>query len=92
MSDDGLRDLLLQLSPSARDHLRTVLIRDDRDEIAQLLLRYGDANGDGWADLIDTLTMYPDVCGGRWCGSWRSWTRQDASRALPAFPFGWSRA
>src|SRR6476661_4315049 len=43
--DSGLRDLLLTLSPSARDHLRTVLIRDDRDEIAQLLLRYGDANG-----------------------------------------------
>ena len=59
VSDDGLRALLLQLSPSARDHLRTVLIRDDRDEIAQLLLRYG--NGDGWADVIDTLTMYPDV-------------------------------
>jgi hypothetical protein len=57
----GLRDLLLQLSPSTRDHLRTVLIRDDRDDIAQVLLRYGDANGDGWADVIDTLTMYPDV-------------------------------
>jgi hypothetical protein len=41
-SDDGLRDLLLQLSPSARDTLRTVLIRDNRDEIAELL-RYGDA-------------------------------------------------
>ena len=60
-SDGGLRDLLLQLSPSARDKLRTVLIRDDRDEIAQQLLRYGDANGDGWADVIDTLTMYPDA-------------------------------
>ena len=46
---DGLRDLLLQLSSSARDHLRTGLIRDDRDEIAQVLLRYGDANGVGWA-------------------------------------------
>ncbi len=57
----GLRDLLLTLSPTARDHLRTVLIRDDRDEIAQQLLRYGDANGDGCADVIDTLTMYPDV-------------------------------
>ena len=54
--DDGsLRSLLLQLSPSARDKLRTVLIRDDRDEIAQLLLRYGGANGDGWADVIDLL-------------------------------------
>jgi hypothetical protein len=59
--DRGLRDVLLQLSPSARVSLRTVLIRDDRDEVAQLLLRYGDANGDGWADLIDTLTMYPEV-------------------------------
>ena len=58
---DGLRDLLLLLSPSARDNLRTVLIRDDRDEIARLLLRYGDANGDGWADVIDTLPMYPDA-------------------------------
>lgn len=44
-----------------RDKLRTVLIRDDRDEIAQQLLRYGDASGGGWAGLIDTLTMYPDV-------------------------------
>jgi hypothetical protein len=35
--------------------------RDDRDEIAQELLRYGDASGNGWADVIDTLTMYPDV-------------------------------
>ena len=61
MSDDSLRDLLLQLSPSARDHLRTALIRDDRDEIAQQLLRYGDASGDGWAGVIDTLTMYPDA-------------------------------
>jgi hypothetical protein len=59
--DSGLRNLLLRLSPTARTKLRTVLIRDDRDEIAQLLLRYGDANGDGWAAVIDTLTMYPDA-------------------------------
>jgi hypothetical protein len=40
-----------------------VLIRDqaDRDEIASQLLRYGDASGDGWADVIDTLTMLPDA-------------------------------
>ena len=37
------------------------MIRDDRDAIASELLRYGDANGDGWTDVIDTLTMYPDV-------------------------------
>jgi Arc/MetJ family transcription regulator len=41
--------------------LRTVLIRDDRDEIGQEILREGDASGNGWADVIDTLTMYPDV-------------------------------
>jgi len=38
MDEDGLRSLLLQLSPSTRDKLRTVLIRDDRDEIASELL------------------------------------------------------
>ena len=59
--ENGLRDLLLTLSPSGRDKFRTVLIRDDRDEIAQLLLRYGDVSGDRWADVIDTLTMHPDA-------------------------------
>ena len=44
-----------------RDKLRTVSIRDDRDEIAQELPRYGDDNGDRWADVIETLTMNPDV-------------------------------
>ena len=59
---DALRDVLLTLSPTARDKLRRVLILDqpDRDAIAELL-RYGDANGDGWADVIDALTRYPDV-------------------------------
>jgi hypothetical protein len=33
----------------------------DRDATASELLRYVDANGDGWADVIDTLTMYPDA-------------------------------
>ena len=53
------------VQPKAREAvcvaLRTVLIRDDRDEIAQEILRYGDASGNGWADVIDMLTMYPDV-------------------------------
>ena len=63
MSDDGLRDLLLTLPPPSRDKLRRVLILDqpDRDAIAAELLRHGDANGDGWADLIDTPSIYPDV-------------------------------
>ena len=38
-----------------------MLIRDDRHEIAQLLLRHRNASGDGWPDVIDTFTMYPDV-------------------------------
>jgi hypothetical protein len=63
MPDDGLRDLLLTLSPSAREKLRRALILDqsDRDAIATELLRFGDANGDGWADIIDSLTMHPDA-------------------------------
>ena len=61
MSDDGLRDLLLQLSATARDKLRNVLIRDDRDEIAAELLRYCDANADEWAEMIDIFSVHPDV-------------------------------
>lgn len=63
--DDGLRSLLLTLSPRGRDNLRQALILDqsDRDAIASELLRYGD----GWADVIDMLTMYPDARR-RWCG------------------------
>jgi hypothetical protein len=41
----------------ARSDTRPTRSRRDRAE----LLRYGDANGDGWADVIDTLSMYPDV-------------------------------
>jgi len=38
------------------------LARDrDRDAIASMLMRYRDENGQGWADLIDVLTMYPDA-------------------------------
>jgi hypothetical protein len=41
MSDDGLRVLLGTLDPTAREHLRDVLIRDDadRDAIASMLMR-----------------------------------------------------
>ena len=50
MEHPELRDLLRTLSPSARDHLRDVLIRDraDRDAISSQLLRYRDQNGDEW--------------------------------------------
>ena len=63
MSDDRVRGVLRTLDPSARDHLRDVLIRDDadRDAIASTLMRHRDENGQGWADIIDLLTMYPDA-------------------------------
>jgi hypothetical protein len=31
------------------------------EAIASMLMRYRDQNGLGWADIIDSLTMYPDV-------------------------------
>jgi hypothetical protein len=59
---DDLRDLVQTLTPSAREHLRNVLIRDqaDRDAIASRLMRYRDQNGQDWA-YIDFLTMYPEA-------------------------------
>jgi hypothetical protein len=61
VSEAELRELLLTLSPFAREHLRQVLIRAqaDRDAIASQLLRYRDGHGDEWADIIDMLTMHP---------------------------------
>jgi hypothetical protein len=61
--DNDLRALLSTLDPKARDDLRRVLIRDhaDRDAISMQLIRYRDQNGQGWADIIDFLTMYPDA-------------------------------
>jgi hypothetical protein len=58
-----LRDLLETLDPKARDDLRRVLIRDqaDRDAISSRLLRFRDERGDGWADIIDMLTMHPET-------------------------------
>jgi len=60
---DGLPELLLTLTQSAREHLRDVLIRDDADRnaIASTLMRYRDENGQRWADIIDSLTMYPEA-------------------------------
>ena len=61
VADKGLRDLLLQLTPSARDKLRTVLIRDDRDRDRPTSAALRRHDGDEWADIIDTLTMHPDT-------------------------------
>jgi len=62
-TDDDLRLLLEWLDPLDRDDLRPVLISDqaDRDAIASLLMHYHDENGQGWADIIDLLSMYPDA-------------------------------
>ena len=68
-------------SPSARDKLRTVLIRDDRDEIAQVLLRYGDANSDGWAERDRHLHRCTRTCGGTRCGCLGSWMRRTTNSA-----------
>ena len=61
--DAQLRDLLRTLSPSARERLRDVLSRDqvDRDLIAARLLRFRDVRGAAWADLIDELSLDPEL-------------------------------
>jgi hypothetical protein len=62
-SDADLRSLLRALDPKAGDDLRRILIRDqaDRDAISSCLLRHRDERGDGWADIIDVLTMCSDT-------------------------------
>ena len=49
--DTGLRDLLRRLSPSAREHLRHVLIRDQADRAAiasQLVLTAASLSSRWW--------------------------------------------
>jgi hypothetical protein len=70
-NENDLAAALRGLCPSAREHLRSVLIRDqaDRDAISSLLLRYRDQNNQDWADIIDFLTMHPEArrqSGGAW--------------------------
>jgi hypothetical protein len=52
--EEDIRELLLTLTPSARDALRRVPIRhqDDRDPVPSQLLRYSDGHGDDWADIM----------------------------------------
>ena len=63
VADDDLRWLLEILDPPARDTLRRVLIHNqaDRDAISSRLMRYRDERGDDWADIIDMLTMHPEM-------------------------------
>jgi hypothetical protein len=60
---DDLLPVLETLEPDARSQVRRVLIRDqeDRDAIAANLLRFRDEGGEGWADVIDLLTVYPEA-------------------------------
>ena len=44
-------------SSSSRVHQ----LRPLNDVIASTLMRYRDQNGQGWADFIDCLTMYPNA-------------------------------
>jgi hypothetical protein len=59
--DDELRPILGTLSPSARAHLRYVLIRDqaDRDAISSRPMRYREQNGQDRADIIDFFDDVP---------------------------------
>jgi hypothetical protein len=59
VSEDQLRAAIEGLPPGARDKLRRVLVMDfdDRNEVAQELLRYRDLAGLELADLIDRLTL-----------------------------------
>jgi hypothetical protein len=82
-----LRALLLELTPSAREDLRDVLIRDqfDRDAISSRLMRYCDQNGQEWADIINFLTMYPEARAGG-----RSGARRDRREVRgPTTRLGW---
>jgi hypothetical protein len=63
MADVDLRALLETLTPKARDDLRRALVLDqaNRDEVSARLMRYRDERGQGWADVLDLLSMYPDA-------------------------------
>jgi hypothetical protein len=61
--DDTFRTTLSSMTPKSRDMLRLVLIRDraDRDTVARALLRNGNRASDWVADIISSLTTYPDA-------------------------------
>jgi hypothetical protein len=60
--DADIRASLTRISPRGRELLRRYLIADqrDRDAIASRLLHERSEGAHGLADLIDTLSMYPD--------------------------------
>ena len=63
MSDDALRDSLTRIEPAGRDRLRRLLVADqaDRDRIAERLLRERTNAADTLAEIIDHLSLDPDL-------------------------------
>jgi hypothetical protein len=60
--DADIRASLTRISPRGRELLRRYLIaaQRDRDALASRLLHERSEGAHGLADLIDTLTMYPE--------------------------------
>jgi len=69
--------------PLTRDALRRVLIQDqaDRDAIAAQLLRYRNEHGTAWANLVDQLSLDPDLRRRyiRWLGELEATARDSGS-------------
>jgi hypothetical protein len=63
VDEQRLRDSLLRLDPAGRDALRRLLIADSRgrDAVASRLLRHGTTASSDFADLLDMLTLDPDL-------------------------------
>jgi hypothetical protein len=61
--EDGLRDALARIEPAGRGRLRRLLVADqaDRDRIAERLLRERTYAGDQLAEIIDHLSLDPDL-------------------------------
>jgi hypothetical protein len=61
--DGGLRAALARIGPVGRDKLRRLLVAEqaDRDRIAERLLRERTEAGDQLAEIIDHLSLDPDL-------------------------------
>jgi hypothetical protein len=61
--DDDLRAALARIEPAGREKLRQLLVADqpDRDRIAERLMRLRSQAGDQLAEIIDHLSLDPDL-------------------------------
>jgi hypothetical protein len=59
VNDEHLREVLSRLPSESRDRLKILLVADaeDRDRVAQKLLRSGSDVAGNFADILDTLTL-----------------------------------